>query len=137
MANPFGQLVDTSRSGGLSIADFWVSLLRWNEQQWDADPSLVLIDEQMKDLVLAAFPSRNWSKGLVAADRYRQGYNRGDFTGVRPHLSSCRYIRQGAFLIRRVPGIQRNGWPGKLALPTTSFVQVTDIVSFFATSLTQ
>lgn len=97
MPNPHGQLVDTSKSGGLSVREFWWKVLAENEKHWRSRRYVeVLDDEELADKVVAAFPSRDWSKGLRATRRWRSGYNKSLPVGKRV----AKYVRDGNLLIR-------------------------------------
>lgn len=82
---PKGQIVDRSRSGGLSVSEYWVKLFQANERRHQSDARLT---EQM----LRAFPDRWESAILYEVNRVRQRYNRGLLTGGRrPRPQSRRY----------------------------------------------
>lgn len=130
MGNKFGQIVDTRDSGGLSVRQFWVRVLEVNEMYWHTSPMHVLTDEEIQALVLKAFPSRAWSKGLGSAVRYRASYNRGGLTdGVKPRNVSFRYTREAGRVVRWEAGKRRSLWESKLCNSRSSSVQVSDIVA--------
>lgn len=97
MANPSGQIVDTSHSGGLRVAEMWCFLFRENEiavreGRWTD----VLDDDDLASRMLLAFPDRWESKVLRLVGRVRWRYNTGRLThGGIPIVRSHRYRRVG------------------------------------------
>ncbi len=130
MANKFGQIVNTASSGGLTVMQFWVRILEFNEASWNESPDSVLTDEEIQRLVFQAFPLRTWSKGLGSAMRYRASYNRGSLTrGTPPRSLSYRYTREAGRIVRWEAGKRRSQWDSKPCNSLTSSVQVPDIIA--------
>lgn len=130
MANRFGQLVDTTQSGGLNVCEFWLCLLVFNERMWQKSPDFVLTDEEMQALIRKAFPTRTWSKGLTAVVRWRASYNRGGLLhGSKPKEPSRRYTRVVSSVVRWEPGIRRSAWPTKPSRGLSKLVGVEHVVS--------
>jgi hypothetical protein len=105
MPNPYGQIVDTSHSGGLRIREYWSKLFRENEVAWQAGLlHAILIDEEITAEMYRAFPSHNYSVVFKRLGRVRAEYNRGAWTkGVKPVFRSFRYKRTAA-TVQRISG---------------------------------
>ena len=129
MGNKFGQIVDTTFSGGLSVKEFWVQILEVNEKYWRDTPEFVLTDEEIQALVLKAFPSRTWSRSLGSAVRYRASYNRGRLIpGSKPAGTSYRYTREVGRVVRREARKSRSQRDSKPCNSCSSSVQVCHIL---------
>lgn len=92
MANPRGQMVDTSHSDGLGVQATWALLLSQNELRWRALPLGV---PPLDDAALAAemrrrFPGREESKSMGNPKKARREYNRGAY-GAMPRYGSFAY----------------------------------------------
>ena len=101
--NPHGQIVDTTKSGGLNVRQTWQNLFEVNEQRWeDADPDEPpLTDDEIVACMATAFPDRVISKHLRAVRRVRSTFNRGALTmGDAPVYTSYRYQRDGSRIFR-------------------------------------
>lgn len=101
-----GQIVDTSKSGGLTIGQKWVQLLDANEQAFeDGKPERVLDDQDLTAAMFLAFPGRRSSAIFRDVVKVRNRYNRGVIhcqKGVRPARPSYRYVRLGGGGVRRI-----------------------------------
>lgn len=136
MANRYGQLVDSTRSGGLTVSEFWARLLQYNEMLWKTGVRFVLSDTQMGNLLVEAFPSREWSHGMRDAPRYRSSFNRGTLTGKIPKSLSFRYSRSETRVLRWEPGTPRKQWRSKRSVVDfSSRVTVQCVLDFVVPSV--
>lgn len=102
--NPYGQIVDTSASGGLKVNEMWAKLFRDNEKAFEEDRSAaVLLDEVIAQEMHLAFPSRQ-SHSFTRVKEARINYNRGiGFpSGLPPIVQSFRYLRDAQGKVFRV-----------------------------------
>lgn len=95
MGNPKGQPVDTTHSNGLTIREYWTFLFQRNEELFAAHRySEILLDGQISETMLQAFPDRYEAKIMHQVVRVRAVYNRGVWFGSKqPRSQSYRYRR--------------------------------------------
>lgn len=80
MATKRGQIVDTSFSGGRTVAEMWAHLFALNEALFRKGEK-VMDDDDIVAAMLLAFPDRAQSQVLKEVNRVRGRYNRGGLTG--------------------------------------------------------
>ena len=98
MANPRGQIVNTTYSEGRNVREQWTFLFACNERAWRQEMT-VYTDEELVERMTKAFPDRDWSECLKQVKRARAAYNRGVW-GELPVWNSCRYIRREGLVLR-------------------------------------
>lgn len=97
-----GQVINTAHSNGLNVRQMWMKIFIENEKNFKAKKyKKVLIEKQITEAMLKAFPDREESKNMYHPNRERAAYNRGLFTkGIPPKIKSCKYEWRGKKLIR-------------------------------------
>ncbi len=92
-----GQIVNTSSSGGRTVAQVWSELFAANEVAFSKGKlKAVLTDDQITAALLAAFPERWESAIFRQVQKVRNRYNRGVLSGqhkIKPESPSRRYVR--------------------------------------------
>ena len=95
-----GQIVNTSKSGGLIIREYWGMLFRANEESFRQGRfAAVMTDSDLIQAVRRAFPGRDtetWNN----VKKIRAHYNRGYDKGAMPVYHSYRYERQDGQVVR-------------------------------------
>ena len=98
-----GQIIDTSRSEGLTIGEYWAMLFELNESNFEQG-SGVMDDEDISVKMFSAFPFHRSSSIFRDVVKVRNRYNRGvqhNQKGVRPSRPSFRYIHRGEAGVQR------------------------------------
>lgn len=104
-----GQVINTAHSNGLNVRQMWMKIFIENEKNFKAKKyKKVLIEKQIIEAMLKAFPDRRQSKNMHHPNRERTAYNRGLFTkGKTPKIKSCKYEWQNKVLIQIKPNERR------------------------------
>ena len=99
MANPMGQIVDTSHSHGLRVCELWCLLFADNERFWEREEVVrILSDPQITLAMRNAFPRRQ-CQVFGQVNKVRLDYNQGRL-GVLPVRRSYAYRKHGNQVIR-------------------------------------
>lgn len=100
-----GQIVDTSKSGGLTVNQYWEKLFKHNEKAFEEKRETSVLDDQdITAAMLLAFPKRRTSQIFREVVKARNRFNRGKLhsqKGQKPEKPSFKYIRMGGGGVRR------------------------------------